>query len=137
MLGEFVELITKGISDNTMEQGEELDPFYTIREAAKALRVSQGTVWRWVRDRKLPAYKVGDRAIRIKREDLPRVLKRTDAGVEEAAKEATTPDKEQQLLVLKQAQALRAKIERRVGKPLPSSAEEIRALREERARRAF
>jgi len=54
--------------------------------------VSQGTVWRWVRDRNLPAYKVG--GIRIKREDLPRVLKRTDAGVDEAVKEATTSDKE-------------------------------------------
>jgi hypothetical protein len=40
------------------------------------------------------------------------------------------------LAVLKQAEALRAKIERRVGKPLPSSVEEIRALREERTRRA-
>lgn len=49
---------------------------------------------------------------------------------------AITLDKEQQLLVLKQAEALRAKIESRVGKPLPNSVQEIRALREERARRA-
>jgi len=67
---------------------------------------------------------------------LPRVLKRTDAGVEEAAKEATTPDKEQQLAVLAEARKLQAKIESRAGGPLPGSAEEIRALREERARRA-
>jgi excisionase family DNA binding protein len=119
-----------------MEQEEELGPFYTIQEAAKVLRVSEGTVWRWVRDRKLPAYKVGDRAIRIKKEDLPKVLKRTDMEAKMVERTATS-DKEQQLLALKQAGALRAKIERRVGKPLPSSAEEIRALREERARRVF
>ncbi len=118
-----------------MEREGELGPFYTIQEAAKLLRVSEGTVWRWVRDQKLPAYRVGDRAIRIKKEDLPSVIKKTDMGAR-TMERAITLDKDQQLLVLKQAEALRAKIESRVGKPLPSSVQEIRALREERARRA-
>ncbi|GAH73962.1 unnamed protein product, partial [marine sediment metagenome] len=44
--------------------------------------------------------------------------------------------KEQQLAVLAGARKLQAEMATRLGKPLPSSAEEIRALREERARRA-
>ncbi len=115
---------------------EELGSFYTIREAARILGVSKGTVWRWVKDRKLPAYKVGDRNIRIRRKDLPLVIKRTDIGVK-MVKEAVTGDKQQQLFVLKEAEALRAKIENRLGKLLPSSVEEIRALREERAQHVF
>lgn len=118
-----------------MEREGELGPFYTIQEAAKLLRVSEGTVWRWVRDQKLPAYRVGDRAIRIKKEDLPSVIKKTDMGAR-TMERATTSDKEQQLAVLAEARKLQTEMASRLGKPLPSSAEEIRALREERARRA-
>lgn len=116
---------------NIMEQ-EELGSFYTIQEAAKILRVSKGTVWRWVRDRKLPAYKVGDRAIRIRKEDLPLVVKRTDIGVE-GKEEVIAPDKEHQLAILEEARKLQAEMESRLGEPLPNSVEEIHALREERA----
>jgi excisionase family DNA binding protein len=114
-----------------MEQ-EALGSFYTIQEVAKILRVSKGTAWRWIRDQKLPAYKVGDRAIRIRKEDLPLVIKRTDVNVKGMEK-VIVPDKEHQLATLEEARRLQAEMENRLGKPLPSSAEEIRALREKRA----
>jgi len=69
----------------------------------------------------------------VSNKDLPSVIKEAATGAE--AKKAATSNKKQQLAVLKQATALRAKIEKRMGKPLPDSAEEIRALREERAHR--
>jgi excisionase family DNA binding protein len=43
---------------------------YSVPEAAKALGVSPSTVWRWIDARKLPAYRIGARKIRIRREDL-------------------------------------------------------------------
>lgn len=43
---------------------------YSVPEAAKALGVSPSTVWRWIDARKLSAYRVGARKIRIRREDL-------------------------------------------------------------------
>lgn len=82
----------------------------------------------------LPAYPLGAKGY-SGREDSPSVITKSQMG-EEMMEKVITPDKEQQLLALKKAEALRAKIESRVGKPLPSSAEEIRALREERAHRA-
>lgn len=80
-----------------------------------------------------PFYPLGVKG-RMSKRDLSSVIKETTTGAEMIEKAATS-NKERQLLVLKRAEALRAKIERRVGKPLPSSAEEIRALREERAHR--
>jgi len=115
-----------------MDQEEAWGSFYTIQEAAKILRVSEGTVWRWIRDQKLPAYKVGDRAIRIKREDLSSVIRKIGAGTG-AVEQVITTDKERQLAVLEKARKLQAEMEKRIGKPLPSSADEIRALREKRA----
>lgn len=45
------------------------EDFYTVREAAQLLRVSEATVWRWADTARLPAYRVG-RQIRIPKEDL-------------------------------------------------------------------
>ena len=46
--------------------------YKTIREAAELLDVSRTTVWRWIREGRLPAYRAGSRTIRIKAEDLER-----------------------------------------------------------------
>src|SRR5579872_840796 len=50
-------------------------PYYTVSEAAKRLAVSPSTIWRWIESDKLPAYRVGPRTIRIKREDLEGLVK--------------------------------------------------------------
>jgi|GEM_PF-5664238 len=62
-------------------------PFYTVAEAAHVLDVSPATIWRWIEARKLPAYRVGPRRIRIRKEDLDRVI-------EPVHGEATTIEKE-------------------------------------------
>jgi len=46
----------------------------TIPEAAAALRVSPVTIARWLKQGRLPAYRMGPRAVRIRREDLTEVL---------------------------------------------------------------
>ncbi len=47
----------------------------TVPEAARLLQVSQTTIWRWIASSKLPAYRIGPRRIRIRREDLQRVIR--------------------------------------------------------------
>jgi excisionase family DNA binding protein len=47
--------------------------YYTVAEAARRLNVSHSTVWRWIRARKLPAYRVGSRNLRIRSVDLDRL----------------------------------------------------------------
>ena len=49
--------------------------YYTIAEAAKLLGISPSTIWRWIDAQKLPAYQVGPRKSRIKKEDLEAVIR--------------------------------------------------------------
>lgn len=44
--------------------------YVTIAEAARRLDVSRSTVWRWIRQGRLRAYRAGQRTIRIRDEDL-------------------------------------------------------------------
>jgi excisionase family DNA binding protein len=108
-----------------------------VRVGTKTYRFYKEQVDEWLRSKSTvkiepPVYPLGVKG-RTNKRDLSAVIKETTKRAE--AEKAATSNKERQLFVLKQAAALRAKIERRVGKPLPDSAEEIRALREERAHR--
>ena len=49
--------------------------YYTVAEAAKELDVSPSTVWRWIAAKRLPAYRVGARNIRIRKDDLATVVR--------------------------------------------------------------
>lgn len=49
--------------------------FYTVAEAAKILDVSPSTIWRWIEAKRLPAYRVGPKKIRIKKESLGALIK--------------------------------------------------------------
>ena len=44
--------------------------YFSVTETARLLGVSRTTVWRWIRQGRLRAYKVGQRTIRIRDEDL-------------------------------------------------------------------
>jgi len=135
----------------------------TVDDVAEYLRLNREVVLRKARKGEIPAVRVGTKTYRFYKEqidewlkskstvkpepqayplevegrtskrDLSSTIKETTTGAE--VEKAAASNKERQLLVLKQAEALRAKIERRVGKSLPGSAEEIRALREERTHR--
>lgn len=50
------------------------EQYYTIEEVAKTLKVVYLTVYRWIQDGKLKAYKAG-KQYRIKKEDLELVIK--------------------------------------------------------------
>src|SRR5262245_26394036 len=49
--------------------------YVTVAQAAKLLGVSPSTVWRWIDARKLPAYRIGPRGIRIREEDLQAAIR--------------------------------------------------------------
>jgi excisionase family DNA binding protein len=57
----------------TLANSKESD-YYTVTQAARVLDVSPSTVWRWIEAKKLPAYRVGARKIRIKKEDLSSII---------------------------------------------------------------
>ncbi len=49
--------------------------YYTVAEAAEELDVSRSTVWRWIAAKRLPAQRVGDRKIRINKQDLANIVR--------------------------------------------------------------
>ncbi len=112
----------------------------TVQEAASQLHVSVPTVWRWVKSGALPAYRVGVRAIRIRRSDLATVVRpvkpatQKDANLEPYTIHTGNPDISTDEL-MERLRAVRERIfARRGGKPLPPSAPLIRKAREERHR---
>ena len=51
------------------------EQYYTIEEVAKMLKVAYLTVYRWIREGKLVAYKAG-KQYRIKKADLDKFIER-------------------------------------------------------------
>ena len=58
---------------------DQADDLLTVKEVASLLKVSPVTIKRYLKQGYLPAYHVGPRAIRIRREDLRRLLTKADA----------------------------------------------------------
>ena len=54
---------------------EQKGEYYTASEAARELRVSRTTIWRWVCEGRLAAYQVGGRTLRIRRDDVRKALR--------------------------------------------------------------
>jgi excisionase family DNA binding protein len=119
----------------------------TIRETAELLRVSEITVSRWVKQGRLPAMRVGPRAVRIRRHDIERVLEPVtgataaaellpgEPGMREKARPSTDEEKRRRLAALDELSQLRQEIRvRRGGRSLPDSAPVIREEREKRTR---
>lgn len=50
------------------------DEYLTIPEAADELGVAQSTVRRWIREERLPSYRLGDRRILVKRDDMEHLI---------------------------------------------------------------
>lgn len=49
----------------------------SVSQAAEHLEVSPSTIWRWIEAGKLPAYRLGRKKIRIRRDDLEQMLQPT------------------------------------------------------------
>ena len=112
--------------------------FYSVSQAARLLGVSPSTVWRWIEAKKLPAYRVGARKIRIKKDDLRTVV--TPARCEEPVLASTerhrsVPPTEDELARRQEVVArILANQEGRSIAPL-TTADLIRQVREEREER--
>ncbi len=62
--------------------------YYTVSEAARLLKVSPATIWRWIEAGKLRAYRVGPKNIRVGTRDLEAMIK--PARAKEVAMERET-----------------------------------------------
>jgi excisionase family DNA binding protein len=61
------------------------DELLTVAEAAKLLKVTRHTIYRWVAEGRLPAVRYSPRVLRLRREDLARL---TEHDGENRAKES-------------------------------------------------
>jgi excisionase family DNA binding protein len=139
----------KGDTATIMEQHPDL---LTIAETARLLKVSVVTIKRWLRQGHLTAYRIGPRALRVRRSDLEALLSPTgqerarngkeaeedSAGTHQGAavRRLSEEAARQQLEALKDSEGLLERMRiRRNGTPLPSSWRLIHQAREERARR--
>src|SRR5712664_3970345 len=66
------------------------DELLTIAEAAKLLKVSPAPLHRWLKDRRLRAYHVGPRTVRLHRSDLAKLLVPTAAAEDTEHSQALT-----------------------------------------------
>ena len=123
----------------------------TIGEAAKLLKISTVTLGRWLKEGRLPAYRIGPRAVRIRRADLNALLTPHRGEVTTMKEQAATPTPlqvqttiqpltEEQIQrgwdAFKQSEALlQDMLARRGGVPFDESWPLIREAREEREQR--
>ena len=122
------------------------ETYVTVAQAAEILKVSRSTLWRWIDQRDLPAYRFGQRRVLIREDDLKRLITpargEKGEGMMEIEKERerlsrplTKQEQKQALAALEAARQLRAQmLERRGGKPFSDSTEIVREMREERTR---
>lgn len=122
--------------------------YLTVAEAATLFKVSQSTVWRWIDQDAIPAYRIGRRGIRLRRADLTRLIaparkkQEKGGGMTEIEKERerlsrplTKEEQREALAALEAAEHFSTELRKRHGDRLFSdSAEIVRQMREERSR---
>jgi excisionase family DNA binding protein len=118
--------------------------YVTVREAAQALKVSASTIWRWIDQGTLPAYRVGARKVRIRASDLDRLItparhspSNSDAELQRMREELSRPlTKEQQeyaLAVMDETERLERELG--IADQGPSEVDSVDLLREAREER--
>ncbi|HET9014938.1 MAG TPA: helix-turn-helix domain-containing protein [Thermomicrobiaceae bacterium] len=117
------------------------DELLTIKEAAALLKVSTMTLSRWIKQGRLTRYRIGVRAVRLRRSEVEDLLVPDDLVIEPAFDDdleipPLTPEEiAEQLAAIERANAVRARIlKAHGGRPFPSSAE---LINEERDARSF
>lgn len=119
-----------------MLMGEET---VTMAEAAALVQVSPSTIWRWINQGDLPAYRVGLRRVRIKVADLHRMVAprqarpQGEADDQRRSRELSPAQRQRGLRALQQLRELQMELLRkRGGRPFPDAADLLRDLRTER-----
>jgi excisionase family DNA binding protein len=103
---------------------DNLDGLLTIAEVTNRYRVSRVTVWRWISEGRLPAYRLGQRKVRIKASDLEAVLAPITPG------EGGPVNR---MAAIREVERVQAEIaRRRGGRPLNDAAEVLARSRSER-----
>jgi excisionase family DNA binding protein len=123
------------------------DDYVTVAEAARELKVSESTIWRWIDQGQLLAYRVGQRRVRLKSADVARLITparqseekggaREQSEHEWLARPLTKQEKQQALAALEAAEQLQQQILARHGLKqfTPSSHELLDEARDERTR---
>ena len=122
-----------------------VEDYATIDEAAALMRVAPSTIRRWIREGTLPAFRVGQRRLAVKRTDLADLIRpagtdRENGGgatdVDRFVRRRLTPEEQERgLAAFERAQRLSRQIlERRGGQPFPPSWQVLDELRDERSR---
>jgi excisionase family DNA binding protein len=62
------------VINRSIADGRPDNDYVTVPEAATLLMVSPSTIWRWIGQGELPAYRFGRRRVRVKRIDLNRMI---------------------------------------------------------------
>jgi excisionase family DNA binding protein len=125
------------------EEPELLYDLTSAKDAARLLKVSESTIWRWIEQEKIPAYRMGDKRVFLRRSELETLIKparrtrrRTRYNVEDdritrfrmTAASFGSGD------VVSRARAIQAEIlARRGGKTVSASWEDINEAREIRS----
>jgi len=116
----------------------------SVEEAASLMRVDRSTIRRWISSGALPGYRVGRRYVRVKRDDLARMIApakgqkevpapgmRYVASIDEIRPH--TPEEQKRALdALLEAAEFRQRLREKYGEFLPGSGELLREIRQER-----
>ena len=121
-------------------RSEEAEDFLTVPEAAAAMRVSGSTMWRWIRDKRVPSFRTGRRVL-VRRQDLGSLIVqyipirrvRTPSVSLTAYMRPMSQDAVDWQTAMKEAAALKERILARTGgRLLPDSTPDIIQARNER-----
>jgi excisionase family DNA binding protein len=118
------------------------EDFVSVKEAAKLLRISEATAWRWINQLLLPAYRLGQKRVYVKRADLQPLIipaRETESPMSRAGRprlEALTASERGRLLtaVEESRRRLARMLDQRGGRLYPSSSAALEAMRQERSR---
>lgn len=118
------------------------DQLVPIAQAAQLLAVHTSTIRRWIREGKLPAYRVGDKGVRVRYGDVMRLSTPLSAAVQDKGRHVDNEagftgrlTEEEQLRALEavaSARKLREEFRARYGTMTPEAWELLNESRDER-----
>jgi excisionase family DNA binding protein len=120
------------------------EDYVTVVEAATLLKVSQSTIWRWIGEGELPAYRLGQRRVWLRKSDLARLIspigerlevrrQETSDAEQKSREPLTAEERGRGIAAIEQARRLQESIlANRGGRPFSSSWRLLEELREER-----